>query len=234
MSDKSTTEFSSWADRVRSARAAKEAAAGAYEQTLRDARHIGGMSVNAIAAAMGIKDRVQITRYLGREHARDTPSVRLPVAVSLHGAGRSDRDWAELRAGVAARGWYSATDQDAWHLSRAGARTVLVYWSTPQVRIELVRAVHSQPVETPVVSRLADHLPTAAAVWLMREHPDIAEHPVAEYDDHSVQWRVLAQRTHALPERWDDDATNTMGRRGAVVPDVAPVAGWIAAILDQT
>ncbi|WNI19924.1 hypothetical protein [Actinacidiphila sp. ITFR-21] len=218
----------SWPQRLRDARQAKETAATAYEQTIRDAKNVGGMSALSIAAAMGIKDRTRITKYLNAVPPADVPPVRLPVVLSLHGAGNSEESWARMRAGVAARGWLETDDNGAWHLSRAGAITVIVNWpaSLDAVGISLVRAVHSQPGET--VMPLRDYLPTMASIQLEREHPEVADWPVRNHEDHSVRWRVVAERSEYRPRAEFDN-----GDQVVFAADVDAILARVAALIDQ-
>lgn len=226
-----TTTETSWAQRVRDARGTKEGGALAYEQTIRDAHHIGGMSAKEIAEAMGIKDRTQITKYLRSERATGAPAVRLPVTLSLHGRGNGDGSWAAMRDGLAARGWYETDDNQAWHLSRAGAVVVRVFWSSDRddVIIELVRAVHSQPTTEPIVTRLVDHLPTMAGVRLMHEHPEVADFAVQQYDDFSQTWKTLAERTIGRPMH-----TAYAGEHLVSTVDTEAILGRVAALIDRT
>jgi hypothetical protein len=220
----------SWPQRVRDAREDKDRAGLVYEQTIRDAKNIGNMSINSIARTLGIRDRTQITKYLGAEIPDDVAPVRLPVVLSLHGAGNSDAAWARMRAGIAARGWLATDDNSSWHLSRAGATTVHVNWPTSlvNVQISLVRAVHCQPADPPVTIPLRDYLPTRAAVRLMAEHPDLTDWPVEDNDDRSVRWVVVAERTERRPLiRFEDGGTVT------VAADVDTILGRVAALIDQ-
>ncbi|WP_431781687.1 hypothetical protein [Streptomyces chumphonensis] len=224
-----------WGPRLRETREAKRTAALTHEQTVRDA-HADGMPVNAMSRELGTRDRTTLTRYLANP-PEPVPAVTLPTVVWLRGAGRSQETWAEMRQMMAARGWYTVTsEQDAWHLSRAGAVCVRVNFSALEVHhdrvdVELLRAVHAQPAQEPSYA-VADLLPTGAAVALRREHPEAADYRV-QVQTTEQDWKRLAGRTYGTPERFDPDRTNNLGQPGAYgVLDCPVIARWVADLLE--
>lgn len=222
--------YDNWARRVRYARMAKERSSVNYEQAIRDAHRVGGFSASKIANMLGIKNRAQITKYLGGEPPAKIPHVELPVTLSLHGQGRDQRHWDRMRAGIAARGWHETDDNGAWHLSRAGATVLRVHWPAgpDEVLIELVRAVYGQPISAPIVTSLRQLLPTNLVSRFMREHPEALDWDITEYTDHGFDWRVLASRTAQAPRR-DEEVS---GRAVSVV-DTEAILGFAAALIDQ-
>lgn len=140
-----TSGTADWPARVVRARTGRDVGQVVYEQTVRDAHDVGGMSVSAISRALGIRSREQITRYLADPTPTNLPAVALPLVVYLRGKGASERTWKELRDGCAARGWYETSDEtQAWHLARANAPTVLCDFSAAAGRLDvrLVAARH--------------------------------------------------------------------------------------------
>lgn len=233
MSDDTTAPATdqSWPQRLRDARQDKESSARVYEQTIRDARRVGQMKVSAIAEAIGIKDRTRISQYLRVETPADVPPVRLPLVVVLDGYARPEA----IEAAAAAmhqRGWHVTEDHSAWHLSRAGARVVRLFFPqhSKNLTVSLERAVHEQPA-TEDSYRVADLLPTSASIALERAYPEAAALQVG-VPTVSEHWKILTRRTHGRPERYYPEMKNLGGTLGAAAFDPEPLAGWVADIIE--
>ncbi|MYV63274.1 hypothetical protein GTW37_32780 [Streptomyces sp. SID4931] len=232
MSNDDTTDTGqSWPQRLRDARQAKRAAAAVYEQTIRDAKNVGGMTASGIAAAIDVKDRSQITKYLRVEAPANVPPVRLPLVVYLEGYARPAA-LQEATAAMYQRGWLVTGPLGAWHLSRAGARVVCVHFPRDSefLTVSLVQAVHEQPA-TEDSYRVADLLPTSAGIALERAHPEAAELRV-QVPTVAQEWKTITKRTHGRPERYFPELENAGGTLGAFAFDPEPLAGWVADIID--
>lgn len=140
-----------WSDRIRAARAAKEQATAVYEQIIRDA-NAAGRTVSQIARDIDRKDRTVITRILNDDPAEPVAAPHLPVVIYLQAPGSASPEGAYDRFARAMhqRGWMTvANDQQAWHLSRAGATCVHVnvraHVSDDPVHVELMEAKEAGP-----------------------------------------------------------------------------------------
>lgn len=234
---KQSTETDVWGQRLRATRDAQSTATDVHEQTIRDARTLGRLSVSGIARELGIQNRNKITQVLNAD--RDVPPATaptMPVTVYLRAPGHSEETWAKLRHAIYSRGWAMISDANsAWHLSRAGVTIVYVDLAAmlddDPITVQLQRAVHRQPLDEPQLVPLADLLPTMEGIRLEREMPEAAAWQVRMHFDDEVRWKVLAGGQYPRLRVFDETATNNLGGRGAYCLDVQHVARRIADLI---
>jgi hypothetical protein len=221
-----------WDEKIRTARASRDHAVQVYEQTVRDAHTVGKRSATQIAKAIDRKDRTVITRILRADPDQPAAVPGLPVVVWLRARSAL---WPRVADAMHLRGWMTiGNEQQAWYLSRAGATCVRVDLMTQldsdPVQIELVQAVEAQPAEQPNYP-VKELLPTVASLLLEREHPEAAEFrvPVQTVEQ---KWKRLAGGLLARPTRYDEDATNNAGSKGAFITDEQQIARHVADLLE--
>ncbi|MET9954471.1 hypothetical protein ABZ135_23410 [Streptomyces sp. NPDC006339] len=210
-----TVPVPDWPQRVRDARARRDEEQAHYEQTVRDAHHIGGMSANKIAAALGRRSREQITRYLGTPAPEGLPRPRLPLVVLLRGKGMPQQVLDQLYDGCAARGWFATLDHEAaWHLARGGCTTVFTDVSAglkpERIDVRLVAARYRDDRDQQEEQDPDDETAAAWPDWKTLAGADDYPRP-RRYDEESRTWsfdaeqviRLIAQVSGAI----DDDAT---------------------------
>ncbi|WP_326581694.1 hypothetical protein OIE69_43780 (plasmid) [Actinacidiphila glaucinigra] len=238
MSTDTTPE--AWDERLRGTRDAVEAARAVHEQTIRDAHAAGGRRVADITRALGIQNRNRITAVLNPTEDGDVPTPKAPaspVVVYLRAPGFGEGVWDRLRQAMWARGWHAVSDRTtAWHLARGGLTTVYVDLAAQRdndpITVQLVRAVYSQPLETPEHVPVRNLLPTMESIRFEREHPEAAAWLVTFHEDREPQFKVLAGGHYARPREWDAEATNNAGTKGASRLDVQAVARLVANLLE--
>ncbi|WP_186779877.1 hypothetical protein [Streptomyces salinarius] len=228
----------SWGPRLRDSRAAKETAALVHEQTVRDA-YEAGMKVSWIRDELGLKDRTGIVRALradrlAPEDAAAIAEPVLPVHVYLRAPGFGEGFWTRMLATLHARGWRVVrNEQEAWYLSRAGAVMVHVdvaaLLDDDPVTVALMQAVEAQPAEQPSYA-VEELLPVSAGISLERAFPGASKHRVAVQTTER-RWKRLAGGERPRPTRYDAEATNNLGTKGAHGIDEQVIARWVADLL---
>ena len=236
-----TPDTDAWISRIRAAHDAAAAARAQEERIIRDAANAGVRPTLIAREGLGTQNKNRVYGILGRGAGGRPPAEQaITPVVYLRGAGNSDGTWARMRAAMWARGWATVSDRtSAWHLARGGAPVVFCDFSADLDETPGNSYGYDLYVIVGMVRARCGTASCTGTVFDLLETKDAARHAGQPWLEQEVtvtspvdQLPLVNGGKHPRPQRWDRDALNQGGGKGAHVLDVHAMAGLVADAFD--